>query len=436
MKLRDKILFLIVLFNSNKALSNQYDIITSQEQFNHSVFGVQNNPAPTDLLGVDFSAGVRNQGSCGAIDIRSSLDTTLKRYINQEMIKNMGMQILGSAPMLSLCYMSPSACSQLKHLEKQSAQLVNTRIDQCGIIEKHIDKRASASRQMHSDCVQSKLSRNGGDLEDAINSCTKRTKGKLPDWDGDGKENSRVALINDSKKWANIKSKKAVEAIEFAKKIVGDEIYESSGEYKVDFEETPQSIYSHRANLKSEIFKKLLNLVYQIKTSRYQSSIYRVTDNDLQEINSLLFNRKLTRGIIEDLSYIPDNKVELKLASFSEKLSNESILNKIDYAILHFPVLSANPNLGNEQRRSLIDKTTLLVQMKKSLTFKSSESFNRQNNYESTFDEIEQNKAQSIRKALSRGFGKENSISVENTLNDCADRVFCKNQVSRRRRGL
>lgn len=435
MKFTSKVFILIAILISNKAFSSQYDIITSQEQFNHSVFGVQNNPAPTDLLGVDFSGGLRNQGSCGAIDIRSSLDTTLKRYINQEMIKNMGMQILGSAPMLALCYMSPSACSQLKHLEKQSAQLVNTRIDQCGIIEKHIDKRASASRQMHSDCVQGKLSRNGGDLEDAINSCTKSTKDKLPDWDGDGEENSRVALINDSKKWANIKSKKAVEAIEFAKKIVGDEVYESSGEYKIDFEETPQSIYSHRANLKGEIFNKLLNLVYQIKASRAQSSIYRITDNELNDINSLLFNRKLTRGVIEDLSYIPDNKVELKLASFSEKLSNESILNKIDYAILHFPVLSANPNLGNEQRRSLIEKTTLLVQMKKSLTPQDSGSFYGQNSYENTFNEVEQNKALSIRKALSKGFNKENSIRVENTLNDCADRVFCKNQA-RTRRGL
>ena len=78
---------------------------------------------PVDL-GVNLGIG----SDCGKINIEGTFHSTFGKFLSGDYFKGVAQDILGSAPMLAACYMSPTWCAILKHTQMSANFLTQTRL--------------------------------------------------------------------------------------------------------------------------------------------------------------------------------------------------------------------------------------------------------------------------------------------------------------------
>ncbi len=420
------VLILLISLISPKLLAEQIFVEKNlySEDYLLKDYQGRNKKEILDFEIVDVDAGFKVGSSCGKLNVSSSLQANFKDVFNRKNLEKVGKNLLASSPHLLTCYLSPSACSVLKHIEKQASEMMRFRLDQCAIIDKYTDDRAAEFDQGKQTCVRNIMSRNGGNINDAIESCDNNS---LPDISGKNATTAKSKLIEDSARWAGIKDIERKRVLDFAKSIVGDNI-RSGGELKNSYgtAKTPQSISLITHKRSEKIFKTLIDITNKIIEKRERGFLYKVSDQDLKPIKELLSSDHLNIQTIYKLSNIGDERRSQALSILSNKIAKSTIASDTLKASELLGVFLANPNLSSTGKKEILEKQYLLA---RALNFnlqvsEKSESLIKNSLYSAS--KLSEFDASSRRNSnLNQTFNQINNNQADSGLFDCSDPVFC-----------
>ena len=182
-------------------------------------------------VGVDLGIG----SDCGRVDFRNTLRSTLGNMLDSKYFGDLGKNIIAASPMLATCYFSPTWCAILKHSQLSANFLSQMRLNQCAIIDKYTDSRVDDFYQERQGCVRKNIASNGGNLEEAMDSCQNVWQSDLSNWAGGSAEKvSTNKLIESSAEWAGFKGDESKKSLDLIKSMVGDTVV-SKGQVQVDY---------------------------------------------------------------------------------------------------------------------------------------------------------------------------------------------------------
>ncbi|HYX31599.1 MAG TPA: hypothetical protein VE954_00705 [Oligoflexus sp.] len=127
-------------------------------------------------MGVNFQAGVRSKLKCGNIRFDTNFQEILDQ-VNQlpGELKKQFKNLLPAAPMLALCYTSPTGCAEIKNLNLRLDQELRLLTDTCKSIDDYVTSTAEKGeidgrKRSMQDCISSAV--NGGkSLAKAVSGC-------------------------------------------------------------------------------------------------------------------------------------------------------------------------------------------------------------------------------------------------------------------------
>ena len=380
-------------------------------------------------LGIDLGSGV----DCGRLDVQGTLKSTIGNILDSNYFGNAVNNIVAGAPLLTICYFSPTWCALAKHFRLNSQFMSELRLNQCALMDKYVDTRVEDYYAERQQCLHKKIQEFGGDHERAVSACggSGLFDKDLSNWAG-GQYGGKVKtnkLIESSAKWAGLTSPNAKRAVELVKAFVGDTTV-SKGHITVEY--GPRTVQLspelHLRGLKEVATKKLCGeLVPQVVHggATYQT-LGQVTDRDLKSI---------TGG---DDIYV-DRQTILYLASmeparrdlYCEKLAAAAAMSKFskDVSQTHniLNQLSQNPNLPKNRKAEIIEKRNsfmksveITMQVQKEQANPINEVVAQINAEGKTQDVKNSNEVmrfESNRQAHER---------LHNSYFDCADGVFCE----------
>ena len=327
-------------------------------------------------LNVDLGIG----SDCGNLDIRSTLRGSLNNVLNADYFGDIGRNIVGAAPMLSICYMSPTWCSILKSSRVEANFVAATRLEQCKIIDSYVDSRTQDFQAERQECMRREMGQNGGNPDLAADRCGGSLfQRDFKSWAGPGEgRQEQNSLIDSSARWAGYTRPEDQEMVQFVKAAVGDSLV-SSGRVAVRFGPENQQI-SPRAdlkNLKSEAHQILCKEIVPRVLERPSESIYRTISaadrNRLRLGTDLTLIDPPTIRSIASLSWV---RRESACRSIAYQMANKAISYKSTKGLEMLTALLQNPHLPDHRRQELELKRQQLRDMVE-MTFKLEENENR-----------------------------------------------------------
>jgi hypothetical protein len=128
-------------------------------------------------MGINFQAGIRSKLKCGNI----RFDTNFQEILDQvnklpNQLKQQFTNLLPAAPMLALCYTSPTGCAEVKNLNLRLEQELRLLTDTCKAVDDYITSTADkgeveARKKAMQDCIQTKVDGGRVRLAKAIQEC-------------------------------------------------------------------------------------------------------------------------------------------------------------------------------------------------------------------------------------------------------------------------
>ena len=221
--------------------SRSQDIIN--EFFGKKNSFVKPTPIQFELGGVGVGAATRL--SCGNINVVSQFDAYMKDINTQlkvvlETVKDIPAhpdKYAVAGAMVTICYMNPVVCDQIRNFKLDLSALLNFRFDTCKAIDSYIDKRSDQGSQMiaeaKAECVNSKIN-SGIDMAVAVSACDSQSSFSMRDFNS-----------NLNKKFTNEKQKTLLSIVNFSqssnyydyiKPILGEIEVQSDGYYKPLFD--------------------------------------------------------------------------------------------------------------------------------------------------------------------------------------------------------
>ena len=232
------LLFLSGLFQSGHAsevslsgrLSPSDYLLGSQEQYRDSIFDTQKP--------IDLNASIGVGSDCGKMNFQATLQSSLQNMLNAKYFADIGKDILPGATMLTICYFSPTWCAILKHSQLNANFLSQIRLDQCALIDKYVDSRVEDFYQERQTCVHRAIDSNGGNMDQAMESCQGNNfwNADLTNWAGskNGEKASTNRLIDSSAQWAGMNGPESTGTMNLLKAFVGDTVV-SRGSVSVEY---------------------------------------------------------------------------------------------------------------------------------------------------------------------------------------------------------
>ena len=328
-----------------------------------SYFGVTQNNVGKDKESFrlyNFGANISLLGDCGNLDFRASFKSIYAEAnrlfgdLKEAAIGSID-SIARAAPMLGLCYFSPTACSIAKNLQLYSSYTAKLKFDQCQAINKYISNQAGAYKEQQANCLRKKMAENGN-ITVAVESC-KSSADKLASWlDGSSYTNTSTnQLIKTSAKWAGVSDRNA----DLLGALVGGVEYESHGTMRVNFGGysplTPGRLYDFYTKA---AYRKLCGekgLLRKWETGKKTG----LDDSDYFQSKgkNLLDNR-----LMDALARLPIGEREAACDRLANSMSLTKFIDEMEERFDQLYVMSQNPNLPDEQRERLEQKTKKLVE--------------------------------------------------------------------------
>lgn len=116
---------------------------------------------------IQISAGLNKTG-CSANDLFGELNSMLNLQNLEQGLESLMIGLVANAPLLLVCYYSPTLCSYIKHARNMINAGASIRAGQCEAINKFIDKR---SADFYHERLQACMQNNGSNGPDAMDSC-------------------------------------------------------------------------------------------------------------------------------------------------------------------------------------------------------------------------------------------------------------------------
>lgn len=383
-------------------------------------------------LGLDLSSGV----DCGRLDLKGTLKSSVDKLLDKDMFGNALEGIVGGAPLLTICYFSPTWCSIAKHFRVNAQAMSQVRLDQCALMDKYVDSRVEDYYAERQSCLHKELQNTGGNHEKAVSRCggSGLFEKDIANWAGDkfGGKVKTNKLIESSAKWAGLTGPKAKKAVELVKAFVGDTTV-SGGNISVEYgpRNTALSPKAHLVGIKNRTYKKLCG---EILTSLKNKSAYEVfgqiTDKELLEVTES-GEQLLDQQSLYYLSLLPPMKRDLYCEKLSASIAMTKFSDDVGKSLQILTELSNNPNLPQSRKRELNNKRRAFkdsVEVTLSLEKQQNDPLNHilsQINHEGRkFESMETDRF------IQNSSKKATFKSLRNSFFDCADGVFCNKGVN------
>lgn len=386
---------------------------------------------PVDL-GVDLAIG----SDCGKINVEGTLRSTFGKVLSGDYFKGLAQDILGSAPMLAACYMSPTWCAILKHTQLSANFLTQTRLNQCQIIDKYVDSRVEDYYRQRQDCIHRSIQQNGGDMDSAMASCQNGLfQAKAGNWAGGHSSNpaSPNELLGDSVKWAGFNGAEGDRVSGLLKSMIGDTVL-VGGNVRVEYGPRAHaySPRSHLISMEQEISQKLCGRLIPNLANSLSGGSY-VNDGEIaREIKSLSSNSKedaaqlLTPDVVRNLAFMPKVRRERVCAKLSQAIAMEAFTRDMNRSLDVLTVAAQNPNLPPNRRQEIESKRMALkdqIDLTLKLRQEQEKPAGEVMKYISEEGLIAQDQA--TRESLMQDSSAQAYRSHSARMNDCADGVFC-----------
>lgn len=380
-------------------------------------------------LGVNLGVG----SDCGRIDFKSTLRSSLSNVLDSKYFGDMGKDILGASPMLLTCYFSPTWCAILKHSQINAHWLSQMRLDQCSIVDKYVDTRTQDFYQERQTCVRGAIEKNGGNLEQAMESCKGNSiyNADLSNWAGEkyGAKVGANRLIDSSAKWAGLSDPDSQSSLNLVKALVGDTVV-SKGNVSVEYgsRTTPLTPRTYLQSLESTTYDKLCGkILKKISDTRGNVSIDRiVSDDELQDLSPSKDNPVIDKQTIRALSYMNPKQRDIACRKLSGAVAMTAFSTDVNRSLDVMTTLAQNPNLPAERKKELEEKRQALkeqiemtVELQKSRNDPLNTVLNQINGEGSRLQ------SESVRDGLFNDADAANAHQQMNNFTDCSDGVFC-----------
>lgn len=233
---------IIVYADSNLSTSSR-----SQDVINE-FFGKKNQftapiPIQFDLGGI--GAGAATRLSCGNVNLVSQFDAYMNDINKQLGVVLNTVKDIPAHPdkyavagaMVTICYMNPVVCDQIRNFKVDLGALLNLRFDTCKAIDSYIDKRSDQGSQMiaeaKAECVNSKT-KSGVDMAVAVADCDSQGNFNIRDFNG----NLNKQFTNEKQKTllSMVNFSKSTNYYDFIKPILGEVEVQNDGYYRPLFD--------------------------------------------------------------------------------------------------------------------------------------------------------------------------------------------------------
>ena len=382
---------------------------------------------PIDL-GVNLAIGA----DCGKISIDGTLRAAFGKVLNGDYFKGMAQDILGSAPMLAACYMSPTWCAILKHTQVSANFIAGLRLNQCQIMDKYVDSRVEDYYRERQSCVHRSIEANGGDMESAMASCQNGVfEKKAGAWAGRSDDPNRPnQLLADSTRWAGFSGAEGDRVTGLLQSIVGDTVL-TNGNLRVEYGPRAHA-YSPRSYLLSMEEQISQAFCGKILPELATSSQFIPDDEIARRMKTLPSasgeqeTPMLTPDVVRNLSYLPRARRDRICLKLSQAMAMQAFTRDMNRSIDVLTVATQNPNLPpnrkleiEQKRQSLKDQVDLTLRLRQEQAKPVGEVMQ----YITAEGLAAQDEA--TRSNLATQSGTETSASHATRMNDCADGVFC-----------
>lgn len=308
----------------------------------------------------NFSTKASLLGDCGNLNVRTSFKSIYAEA--NRLFSDLKEAAIGSAdsiaraaPMLALCYFSPTACSIAKNLQLFASYSAKLKFDQCEAINKYVSTQAGIYKEQQADCLRKKIAASGN-ISEAVESC-KSSADKLASWvDGSRYTNaSSNHLIKSTALWAGIPDREA----DILAALVGGVEYESNGHVRITYGSysplTPGRLfdyYTKSAYRKLCGNKGLLQRWQNRKSSSLSDSEY------FQSQGKPL----LSHHLMDALSRLPMGEREAACDRLSTAMSVTKFVDEMEERFDQLYVMAQNPYLPESEKERLEHKTKKLIE--------------------------------------------------------------------------
>ena len=403
---------------------NDY-LLGSQEEHRDPVF----DKYRTIELGANLGVG----SDCGRIDFKSTLRASLQNILDTKYFGDMGKDILAASPMLLTCYFSPTWCAILKHSQVNANWLSQMRLDQCSLIDKYVDSRTEDYYQERQSCVRRAIDSNGGNLEQAMESCRGQNvyHADLANWAG-SKNGERVPtnrLIDSSAKWAGMDGPESRGTLDLLKGLVGDTVL-SKGNLSIEYgpRNTPLTPRTYLQSLQKATYTKLCDeVVKKVESAGPKASVDRLVSNDeLKAISPNTEEPLVDRQTIRSLAYMNYKERSYACKKLSDAVAMTVFSTDINRSLDVLTTLSQNPNLPPQRKEEIEQKRKSLkeqVEMTVELQRQRNEPLN--NVLAQINSEGRRLQSESVGDYLSKDAGTDLNHRTQIDYLDCSDGVLC-----------
>ena len=402
-------------------------LLGSQEQSRDPVFDKYRT--------VELDANLGIGSDCGRVDFKSTLRASLQNILDTKYFGDMGKDILAASPMLLTCYFSPTWCAILKHSQISAHWLSQMRLDQCSIIDKYTDARTDDFYQERQSCVRKSIESNGGNLEQAMESCKGNNvyKMDLANWAGakNGEKVSANRLIDSSAKWAGMNGPESQGSLDLVKALVGDTVV-SRGSVSVEYgpRATPLTPRTYLQSLEKATYTKLCSgIVKKVEDSGGKVSVDRlVSDDDLKEISPNTEQPLVDRQTIRALAYMSPRQRGYACKKLADVVAMTVFSTDVNRSLDVLTTLAQNPNLPPQRKQEIEQKRKALkeqVELTVELQKQSNEPINGV--LSQINEEGRQLSSEAVANDLSNDTDTETNHRTEINFMDCADGVMCAN---------
>ena len=325
-----------------------------------------------DYETIDLGVKLRIGADCGRIDVGATLKAAVKNILNADYFIAQAEKTVAAAPMLALCYLSPTLCAILKHSEVNASLLGKMRLDQCALIDKYVDSRVEDFYEERQNCVRRVMDGDHkgkkGNIEEAMATCSNSSvlSSSLSNWQGDNGGRTRTnRLIESSTKWAGFNHSKSTtrRALNLIKGLVGDTIL-GQGRLSIDYGPykaaiTPRTyLMKQRKITKNKLCNEMVGRLVENPDRRVDQLI---RDQDLRKLSGERAKLLVDRNTIEALSLMPFRKQEVACQKLSDAIALTLVTDDLNRSIDMLAVASQNPHLPANRKREIQEKRDALI---------------------------------------------------------------------------
>jgi hypothetical protein len=300
-------------------------------------------PSPATVLQTQATVG----GTCGAFDLRTSLTQALETI--PQLFDQLIQALLGSMPMLILCYTSPTLCDLAKHFQSLTNLLLQARFSQCQTMQTAM---AAAGLRLRSGqaarCLEDQQQQ-GAPINVALERCLQETSGLRNPF---GLQAGRVELVQETLQAAGIDE----ETVNLARQMVGEVTLTAGGGVFGAQQQRPQDSLHRRY----EQFQQ--TLVEQLReASATLATGATLPESLLRELS--LPGQPLPQAALRALATLQADPVRHE--SLLQQLAAGLAITRLTWEVheLHTTLASAetvNAQLTEEERRLIQRRLTAL----------------------------------------------------------------------------